>query len=55
VAAEILIGVSGWSYADWEGIVYPRRRPRGFAQLAHVASFLDTVEINTRAGLWPEW
>jgi uncharacterized protein YecE (DUF72 family) len=40
------VGVAGWDYPDWGGIVYPRRSSRGFDRLAWVARFLDVVEIN---------
>ena len=40
------IGVAGWDYPDWSGIVYPRGASRGFDRLAWVARFLDVVEIN---------
>ena len=40
------VGVAGWDYADWGGIVYPRGAARGFDRLAFVARFLDVVEIN---------
>lgn len=43
---NISIGVSGWSYPDWAGIVYPRPKPKGFSELAYIASFLDAVEVN---------
>lgn len=43
----IRVGPAGWSYADWEGRVTPRRRPRGFHGLAHLARFVDLVELNT--------
>jgi len=43
---KIRVGVAGWSYADWEGTVYP---PHGskFDHLAYLASFFDTIEINS--------
>ena len=41
------VGVAGWDYPDWNGIVYPRGASRGFDRLAWVARFLDVVEINT--------
>jgi uncharacterized protein YecE (DUF72 family) len=44
---RILIGPAGWSYADWNGIVYPKRRPRGFHEATYLAQFFDTIEINT--------
>lgn len=44
---ELRIGPAGWSYSDWQGIVYPSRRPANFHELAYLAEFFDTVEINT--------
>jgi uncharacterized protein YecE (DUF72 family) len=44
---EIRIGPAGWSYTDWEGIVYPSPRPRGFRESTYIAQFFDTIEINT--------
>jgi uncharacterized protein YecE (DUF72 family) len=44
---RILIGPAGWSYADWNGILYPTHRPRGFHEAAYLAEFFDTIEINT--------
>jgi uncharacterized protein YecE (DUF72 family) len=43
----IRIGIAGWDYPDWEGLVYPAPRPRGFDRLAFLAGFFDTLEINT--------
>lgn len=43
----IRVGCAGFSYRDWEGVVYPRPRPRGFDPLAYLAAFFDLVEINT--------
>jgi uncharacterized protein YecE (DUF72 family) len=45
--ARILIGTAGWSYEDWEGIVYPSPRGRGFHPLEYLAGFIDCVEINS--------
>lgn len=43
---QIRVGPAGWSYKDWEGTVYP---PHGskFDHLAYLASFFDTIEINS--------
>jgi uncharacterized protein YecE (DUF72 family) len=41
------IGPAGWSYPDWAGIAYPKRRPRGFHEAAYLAEYFDTIEINT--------
>lgn len=42
----IRVGPAGWSYTDWENVVYP---PHGskFDHLAYLASFFDTIEINS--------
>jgi uncharacterized protein YecE (DUF72 family) len=42
----IRVGPAGWSYRDWEGIVYPRPRPRGFQSLALIARMFDLAEVN---------
>jgi uncharacterized protein YecE (DUF72 family) len=44
---RILTGVAGWSYSDWNGIVYPSPRPRDFHEASYLAQFFDTIEINT--------
>ena len=43
----IRVGVAGWSYDDWDGIVYPARKPARFDRLAYLAGFFDTLEINS--------
>ena len=42
----IRIGPAGWSYKDWQGIVYPAAKPKGFQELTYISEFFDTVEIN---------
>ena len=44
---RIRIGPAGWSYPDWEGVVYPRRKSAGFNHLSYLASYFDTIEINS--------
>jgi uncharacterized protein YecE (DUF72 family) len=39
------VGVAGWSYPDWEGIVYPR--VARFDGLQYLSTFFDTLEINS--------
>jgi uncharacterized protein YecE (DUF72 family) len=34
-------------YKDWEGIVYPEPKPKGFDQLRYISEYFDTVEINS--------
>ena len=43
----IRVGPAGWSYKDWNGIVYPEPRPRRFDPLRYIAEYFDTVEINS--------
>ncbi len=44
---RIRIGPAGWSYKDWEGIVYPQKPGAKFDPLEYLARFFDTVEINS--------
>jgi uncharacterized protein YecE (DUF72 family) len=43
---RIRVGPAGWSYSDWENVVYP---PHGskFDHLAYLSQFFDTIEINS--------
>jgi uncharacterized protein YecE (DUF72 family) len=43
----IRFGPAGWSYADWQGAVYPEPQPRGFDPLAYLARYFDTIEVNS--------
>lgn len=43
----IFVGPAGWSYKDWEGIVYPLKKPAGFHALPYLMNFMDMVEINS--------
>ena len=43
----IRVGPAGWSYADWEGVVYPRPKPRGFHPLPYLAQYVDCIELNS--------
>ncbi len=47
VKGDIRVGPAGWSYADWEGAVYPRQKPHGFHPLAYLSQFLDCIELNS--------
>ena len=42
----LYLGTSGWSYADWEGTVYPANLPAG-ARLAEYVKHYATVEIDS--------
>jgi len=60
-AARVLVGPAGWSYPDWNGIVYPAHRPPGFHEASYLAQYFDTIEINTsfyqplRPGMAAQW
>lgn len=44
---KIRIGPAGWSYKDWEGIVYPEKPGPKFDPLEYLATFFNTIEINS--------
>ena len=50
----IRVGIAGWSYDDWDGIVYPARRPARFDRLAYLAGFFESIEINSTFYRIPE-
>jgi uncharacterized protein YecE (DUF72 family) len=45
--SNIRVGPAGWSYSDWSGILYPRKKPHGFHEAAFLAEWFDTIEVNT--------
>jgi len=44
---NLRFGTAGWSYPDWEGIVYPKPRPGGFDELQFLAGIFSSLEINS--------
>ncbi|UCF17853.1 MAG: DUF72 domain-containing protein [Phycisphaerales bacterium] len=44
MSSEIYVGIAGWSYPDWKGIVYLDSKTD---QLEYVSRFVDCVEINS--------
>src|SRR5258708_24058432 len=44
--APLAVGPSGWHYPHWDGVIYPRRRPRGFHPLQQMSATFDAVEIS---------
>jgi uncharacterized protein YecE (DUF72 family) len=44
MAGKIYIGIAGWSYPDWRGIVYPDSKTD---QLKFISKYVDCVEINS--------
>lgn len=43
---NVKIGVAGWAYKDWQGIVYPPSL-KANARVEYLAQFFDLIEINT--------
>jgi uncharacterized protein YecE (DUF72 family) len=43
----IRIGPAGWSYKDWEGVVYPQKPGKSFDPLEYLARFFNTIEVNS--------
>jgi uncharacterized protein YecE (DUF72 family) len=44
MTGKVYIGVAGWSYPDWKGIVYTDSK---VDQLEYVSRFVDCIEINS--------
>ena len=51
--SEIRIGCSGWNYAHWRGLIYPKDLPAK-RWLEYYATLFDTVEINNTFYRLPE-
>jgi uncharacterized protein YecE (DUF72 family) len=45
--AQIFIGTAGWSYEDWEGIVYLERHGARLHPLTFLSDYIDLVEVNS--------
>jgi uncharacterized protein YecE (DUF72 family) len=43
----IRVGPAGWSYPDWEGVVYPAGAAAGFHPLRFLTRYVDCVEVNS--------
>ena len=41
---QVYIGIAGWSYPDWKGIVYTSSK---IDQLGYISKFVDCLEINS--------
>jgi len=44
---QVYVGTAGWSYKDWEGIVYPENMKKDQHPVAYLARYVDVLEINT--------
>ena len=51
MSGNLRIGTSGWSYptgrGTWNGVFYPKPRPKGFDELTYYARRFNTVEVNS--------
>ena len=54
---QIYVGTAGWSYKDWEGIVYPAQIKKSLHPVEYMARYIDVLEINTSfyGHIKPEW
>jgi uncharacterized protein YecE (DUF72 family) len=44
---NLFAGTTGWSYPDWNNLVYPARRSKNFSELAFISKLFNVVEINS--------
>jgi uncharacterized protein YecE (DUF72 family) len=44
-SGTIRIGISGWTYAPWRGVFYPKKLPQK-SELAYAAAIFPSIEIN---------
>ncbi len=42
---KLRIGISGWTYAPWRGVFYPKKLPHNI-ELAYASTQLSSIEIN---------
>jgi uncharacterized protein YecE (DUF72 family) len=49
---DVHVGTSGWSYAHWDGVLYPPGTPAG-DRLGHYVRRFSTVELNASFYRWP--
>jgi uncharacterized protein YecE (DUF72 family) len=54
---RIYVGTAGWSYKDWEGVVYPAQIKKSEHPVEYMARYFDLLEINTSfyGHIKPEW
>ncbi|MGA9565184.1 MAG: DUF72 domain-containing protein [Candidatus Korobacteraceae bacterium] len=56
-SSQVYVGTAGWSYKDWEGIVYPAQIKKSQHPVEYMAQYFDLLEINTSfyGHIKPEW
>jgi uncharacterized protein YecE (DUF72 family) len=45
--AQIRMGTAGWSYRDWQDVVYPAQLKKSEHPVEYLARYFDLIEINT--------
>ena len=55
--SQIRVGTAGWSYKDWDGIVYPPQIKKSQHPVEYLAQYFDMLEVNTSfyGHIKPEW
>jgi hypothetical protein len=42
---KIRVGPAGWSYKDWIGIAYPKRKPPHFQEATVLANYIELYRV----------
>jgi uncharacterized protein YecE (DUF72 family) len=55
--SQVYVGTAGWSYKDWDGIVYPAQIKKSQHPVEYLAHYIDVLEVNTSfyGHIKPEW
>ncbi len=55
--SQVYVGTAGWSYKDWDGIVYPAQIKKSQHPVGYLAQYIDMLEVNTSfyGHIKPEW
>ena len=54
---QVYVGTAGWSYKDWDGVVYPAQIKKSQHPVEYLARYIDVLEVNTSfyGHIKPEW
>jgi len=57
ILSRVYVGTAGWTYKDWEGIVYPAQLKKSQHPVEYMARYFDMLEVNTSfyGHIKPEW
>jgi uncharacterized protein YecE (DUF72 family) len=55
--SHVYVGTAGWSYKDWDGVVYPSQIKKSQHPVGYLAQYIDMLEVNTSfyGHIKPEW